>query len=157
MTFTTANLTGERVLVKGTDVFGTEGSTVLDGSEWAQVKRHSAFHSAQETFDSAVESFFEPLLEAANKLEDALALPAPDPITYVVLNEGVEGTDGQEREVIKLGPDSVVLRLIEAGDTDRLVWVMDRLEVMTVEEPPVASGADVIGQQNMPAEFDNEG
>lgn len=134
--FTTANLTGERVLVKGTDRFGTEGTTVLDGSVWAQVKRHQAFHSAEETFDSAVEDFFAPLLEAAGQLEDALAVPAPDPITYVVLNEGVEGTDGREREVIKLDPDSVVLRLIEAGDTDRLVWVMDRLEVMTVEEPP---------------------
>lgn len=134
--FTTATLTNDRVMVKGTDRFGTEGTTVLDGSEWAQVKRHQAFHTAESAFDQSVEEFFAPLMAAADQLEQALSVPKPDPITYVVLDEGEEGTDGRERSVIKLSPDSVVLRIIESGETDRLVWVMDSLEVMTVEDVP---------------------
>ena len=134
--FTTVQLTGERVLVKGEDRFGTTGETVLDGSTWAEVKRHQAFHSAQDSFEAAVEEFFAPLQEAGDKLNAALSTPKVDPDTYVVLVEGEEGTPGRQQEVIKLDQDSVVLRLIERGDFDRLVWVMDRLEVMTVEEVP---------------------
>lgn len=136
MTFTTVNLTNEQVLVKGTDRLGTEGQTVLDASVWNEVKRHKAFHSATETFDTTVEEFFAPLMKAQEELEEAFRRPAPDPITYVVLNEGVEATPGTPREVIKLDDDGIVLRLIEAGETDRLVWVMDRLAVVAVEEVP---------------------
>lgn len=137
--FTTINLTGDRVLVKGTDRFGTTGETVLDGYTWAEVKRHSAYKDAQSTFDSSVEAFFAPLMEAAEKLDQALAVRQPDPDTYVVLSEGVEATPGQDREVIHLDRDAVVLRLIEAGQHDRLVWVMDRLEVMQVQELPATT------------------
>jgi hypothetical protein len=136
--FTTVALTGDRVLVKGTDRFGTEGQTVLDGYAWAEVKRHSAFKDATSTFDSAVEEFFAPLMDAAAQLDEALSVKQPDPDTYVVLEEGVEATAGKQREVIHLDPDSVVLRFIEAGQHDRLVWVMDRLEVMVVEEVPTS-------------------
>lgn len=134
--FTTTQLIGDRVLVRGEDRFGVTGETVLEGFAWAQVKRHKAFKDAEATFSEAVESFFEPLLAAADKLEGSLQVRKPNPDTYVVLNEGVEATPGVEREVIHLDPDSVVLRLIEAGQGDRLVWVMDRLEVIDVEEPP---------------------
>lgn len=145
--FTTISLSGERVLVKGTDRFGTEGQTVLDGSTWAEVKRHRAFHLATDGFDAAVETFFAPLMEAADQLNKAIATPKPDPDTYVILVEGEEGTPGRQQEVIKLDADSVVLRLIERGDTDRLVWVMDSLEIMTVEDvpstDPVTGGPEV--------------
>lgn len=149
--FTTIPLSNERVLVKGTDRFGTSGETVLDGSAWAEVKRHRAYHEATDGFDAAVEEFFAPLMEAADKLEQAISLPKPDPDTYVVLSEGVEGTPGKEAEVIKLGPDSVVLRLIERGDTDRLVWVMDRLEVMAVVP---AAAPSVSHEDYVPADLE---
>lgn len=141
--FTTVALTGDRVLVKGTDRFGTAGQTVLEGFAWSQVKRHKAFKSAEATFDSAVEDFFAPLMAAADQLEESLAVKQPDPDTYVVLDEGVEASPGKDREVIHLDPDSVVLRLIEAGQTDRLVWVMDRLEVMVVEESTIEDEIDM--------------
>lgn len=134
--FTTVALTGDRVLVKGTDRFGTTGETVLDGSTWAEVKRHTAFKDAESTFNEAVEDFFAPLMEAADQLQSTLSVRKPDPDTYVVLEEGEAATPGRQREVIHLDADSVVLRLIEAGQTDRLVWVMDRLEVMQVQELP---------------------
>ena len=155
--FTTTQLIGDRVLVRGTDRFGTEGETVLEGFAWAQVKRHSAFKDAEATFNDAVEEFFAPLMQAADALEDSLSVRKPNPDTYVVLNEGVEATPGVEREVIHLDPDSVVLRLIEAGQGDRLVWVMDRLEVIDVEEPP--AGAELNDDEVLAAAdtFDNEG
>lgn len=143
--FTTVALTGDRVLVKGTDVFGNEGQTVLDGAAWAEVKRHRAFHEAEGSFDTAVEEFFAPLMEASEKLQQAIATPALDPDSYVVLVEGEEATEGRSQEVIKLDTDSIVLRLIERGDTDRLVWVMDQLEVMQVEDTP---DTDVTEQAN---------
>lgn len=136
MTFTTAKLTNERVLVKGTDRFGTEGTTVLDGSEWAEVQRRYSFTEATQNFDATVEEFFAPLFEATDKLDASLKRPGPDPITYVVFDEGVEGTPSRHRDVVRLNQDSVVLRLIEQGNFDRLVWVLDSLEVMTVEELP---------------------
>lgn len=129
--FTLQNLTNDRVLVKGTDASGTTGTTVLFATEWRSIKAHKDYQSATADFEAKVEEFFAPLTEAAEKLNAAHA-PKVDPITYVVLEEGVEATAGAERTVLKLGRDSVVLRLIEAGDFDRLVWVDDSLEVLEV-------------------------
>lgn len=132
MTFTTLALTGGRVLVKGTDHTGTAGETVVDGSEWAQVKRQAAHAEATEAFDDAVNEFFGPLMAAAEQLEDSLAIPAPDEISYFVIDEGEEGTAGREPSVIKLSRDSIVLRLLERGQGDRLVWVAGDLEILEV-------------------------
>lgn len=142
MTFSTINLTGERVLVKGTDRFGTDGETVLDATEWNEVQRHLGFSKAKESFDASVEEFFAPLMAAADQLQEQLSVPKPDPDSYIVLDEGEEGSAGRSREVIKLGHDSIVLRLIARGETDRLVWVMDQLEVMAVEDAPAQPVVD---------------
>lgn len=130
--FTTLNLTGERVLVAGTDSQGTTNQVVVSSSEWTEVKGHQSFNEATASFEEHVEKFFAPLTEAADKLDLAFAKPADDPISYVVLNEGTEAEVGKEEVVIKLSHDSVVLRLIEASDFDRLVWVGDDLEVLEV-------------------------
>ena len=149
--FETMDLTGERVLVKGTDSLGTEGSQVLDASEWNAVKAHGSFHQASTEFDEAVEEFFAPLVEAAEKLEKAGAPSAkPDPATFVVFSEEVEGRESKAAEVHHLGHDAVVLRLLERGDHDRLVWVNDQLEVLAViegTESPTAvdTVAEVLG------------
>lgn len=128
--FTTLNLTNDRVLIRGTDSTGATGEMVADGSQWAQIKRHAGFRTAESEFESEVEAFFAPLTEAADKLSEALATPELDPSTYFVFDEGTEPVEGKQREVAKLTPDSVILRLIEDGHSDRLIWVGDRLEVL---------------------------
>lgn len=137
--FTTSNLTGERVLVQGTDKFGASGSVVLDATEWNEVKRHVDFTSAAEAFDAKVEEFFAPLTVAAEQLESSMAKPKLDPISYVTIHEGTEAVEGRDEVTIKLGPDSVVLRILEQQDYDRLVWVADRLEVLEVLELPTGA------------------
>lgn len=132
--FTTLNLTNERVLVKGADQFGTNGEVVLDASEWNDVKRRLAHGEAHEDFEAAVEEFFAPLMEAVDKLTASDAQPKADPMSYVTLHEGTEARQGRDEVTIKLGTDSIVLRIIERGDFDRLVWVNDRLEVLEVIE-----------------------
>lgn len=130
MTFTTIALTGERTLVKGEDQFGVQGEVVLDATEWNTVKAQKAVLEAHETFDSAVEEFFAPLLEAQAQLETAHSRPEIDPVSYIVLDEGEEGTPSRQRHVHKLDRDSIVLRILEDGDHDRLVWVAGQLEVL---------------------------
>lgn len=153
MSFTTLNLTGERVLVKGTDAQGTTGEVVLDASEWNEVKRHVTVADAQENFDAKVEEFFAPLMLAAEQMQDAFKRPEIDPISYVTIHEGTEAVQGRDEITIKLSSDSIVLRLIEEGDTDRLVWVADRLEVLEVL--PVQAQRVVSGGSTEP--HDGEG
>ena len=50
MSFTTTALVGNRVLVRGTDFLGTEGSTVLDSSQWVELNRHKQHKSATKEF-----------------------------------------------------------------------------------------------------------
>lgn len=129
--FTATNLVDDRVLVNGTDKFGNTGSTVLNGAQWAGVNKHDEFSQASADFDAAVEAFFAPLTEAADKLEEVAAGKPTDSIGYVVLHEKQEHQSGQPEVLVKLTNDSIVLRLIESGDTDRLVWVDGKLEVLS--------------------------
>lgn len=129
--FTTLKLTGERVLVKGTDSAGTEGNTVLDASEWNEVTAHRSHADASENFDAEVEKFFAPIMKAAEKFAEA-GTKEIDPISYVTIHEGTDSVQGRDAVTIKLSHDSIVLRLLEQGDHDRLVWVNDTLEVLEV-------------------------
>ncbi len=139
-TFNTTALVDGNVLVKGTDVFGETGTTMVDGSQWEAIKADAAFNQATDAFDEAVAEFFKPLTEAAEKLHRPTV--EPDPASYVVLQEAVEPTAGQPEQLIKLTRDSVILRLIESGDTNRLVWVtvdgVQRLEVLAHTSAPAA-------------------
>jgi hypothetical protein len=129
--FTTTRLVDERVLVQGTDVFGNEGQTVLDSSQWTEVNSHKEFDQATAAFDAAVEEFFKPLTEAAEAVGKKLE-KQPDPIGFVVLSEEVAGVQGKPAHLVKLTKDSTVLRILESGDHDRLAWVNDQLEVLEV-------------------------
>lgn len=156
MTFTINRLVGGRAVVSGTDKFGTTNQVVVDTTQWDEINASTAFDQATEAFEAAVEDFFKPLTEAAEKINKQLNKPN-DPLSYVVLHEGSEGVPAQAEQLIKLNKDSIVLRLVGAGNTDRLVWVGDNLEVLEADTPlpgldrgVVASGADVIGQENMP-------
>jgi hypothetical protein len=123
-------------MVVGTDTFGTTGKCVLDSTEWDEVKSGAEYDQAIEAFDAAVADFFAPILEAAEATTAVIEKPQ-DPSSYVVLSEAVEGVEGKPAQLIHLNTDSIVLRLIESGDEDRLVWVDGRLEVL--ELAPVLS------------------
>ena len=121
-------LAGQRVLVTGSK---KNQQTILDSTEWDSIKAHQAFHLAGDAFDEAVTAFFAPIVEAAEKANAALAesLPKRDDAFVIVLSEGTEGVEEVEPEVIQLGRDAAILRMIEEGNTDRLVWVGDTIEI----------------------------
>lgn len=129
--FTTTNLVDGRVLVTGTDQFGTSGRTVLDGGQWAEVNRRDDYSQANDAFDRAVEEFFKPLTDAVESREKALERPT-DSLAYVVLCEGTEGKAAQQENLVKLTKDSMILRAIETGETGRLVWVEEHIEILDV-------------------------
>ena len=126
--FNTTILAGQRVLVTGSK---KNQQTILDSTEWDSVKAHQAYHLAGEAFDEAVTAFFAPIIEAAEKADAALAesLPKRDDAFVIVLSEGTEGVEAVEPEVIQLGRDAAILRMIESGDTSRLIWVGDTIEI----------------------------
>lgn len=145
MTFTTTRLIGSRVLVRGTDVTGTAGELVLDTTQWDELNQHKAIDAATAEFEAAVEEFFAPLTKVAEALGKKMERPT-DSLDYVVVSEGVEHVAGQPAHVVQLNQDSKVLRLLEAGNDSRLVWVMGTLEILDVDTTaPVAAAADVLG------------
>lgn len=138
MTFTTINLTGDRVLVRGTDIHGATGEVTLDASQWVELNGRDDVNKAQQAFDDAVQAFFEPLTKAAEKAKRALEHPE-DSVSYVVLDEGAEGQARRPKHIVHLTRDSIVLRLIEEGNTDRLIWVNGELEVTEASVAPTPS------------------
>lgn len=140
MTFTTIALQNDRTLVRGTDIAGAVGETILDSSQWAELKQRELHMQAHDAYDAAVEAFYAPLVEAAAKVEGSFA-PVQDPLSIVVLDEGTEAVQGQAAVVVKLTHDSQVLRLLEQGGsaTDRLLWVNDSLEITAYVAPAVPS------------------
>lgn len=125
--FTTTNLVGNRVLVNGTDVNGIVDKIVLDGTQFVELKGNSAHELAHNAFNEAVKEFYLPLTEAADALQ--AAHEGVDDIFTEVIAEAVEPTFGQARRTVTLTPDTVILRRIEAGDTDGLIWVGGKLEI----------------------------
>ena len=134
MTFTINRLVGNRAVIAGNDKFGTVNSIVVDTTQWDDINKTTQFDQAQEAFEAAVEEFYAPILEAAEKAKQAIKRPT-DSIGYVVLHEGVEATAGQAEHLIHLNHDSILMRVVESGNTDRLMWVGDNLEVLEVDTP----------------------
>ena len=123
MTFHVQNMIGGQALVSGTDYLGNQGKTVVSTVQWDELNARTNFSKATEDFDAAVEEFFAPLTEAAEKIERELDRKEQDPTEYVVLTEGTKGVEAQPAEIIQLSRDSMILRLIEDNAYDRLVWV----------------------------------
>lgn len=123
MTFQVQNMLGDQALVSGTDLAGNDGKMIVSTTQWDELKARKNFTAAREEFDAAVEEFFAPITEAAEALEKTLANKTPDAAAYVVLSEEVEGVSAQPRQVVALTRDSIILRMIEEGNTDRLVWL----------------------------------
>ena len=138
MSFNTTKLTNQRVLVAGTDVNGVSGQTIVHSAQWDELNQRDDVSRAQEAFDAAVHEFFKPLTDAAEKAKRSIEVPE-DSASYVVLDEGSEGEARRPRQVLKLSHDSIVLRLIEEGNTDRLIWVNGELEVTEASVAPTPS------------------
>ena len=123
MSFIVQIMLGAQALVSGTDTLGNEGKTIVFTAQWDELNERTNFSSATEDFDAAVTAFFAPLTEASDKVEKALAGKEQDPTEYIVLKKGVEAVTGEHDQIVQLSRDSIILRLIEKGTTDRLVWV----------------------------------
>ena len=126
--FNITRLAGERALVQGTD----EGETaILYTDEFDRLKGNTALKEAEADFDAKVKEFFAPVTEASEAFEQAkkAALTVNDPAFRVVVQEAIEATAGQAERVHILGRDAAILRLIESGDTSRLLWVNGAIEI----------------------------
>lgn len=134
--FNTQQLAGHRVLVTGVDNKGENRHAILDSSEWDSLRHDKTEAQAKAEFDRATKAFYAPLTAAADALEKA-QLPKLDPAYTYVVTEGEAGTDGVEESIIELDDDSVVLRLLEQGDTTRLIWVGDTIEILAAPATPV--------------------
>ena len=155
-TFNTTDLAGLRVLVTG----DPGQQCILDGSTWAEVKHQLAHKTADEIFDAEVNAFFAPIAEAMAKAEGVImnSIPKFDDASVIVLSEPVEGVAAQEGEAIVLDHDATVLRLIEEGRTDRLIWVgNDSIEIIAVKQATVAVSAEDIDVTFEPASAESVG
>jgi hypothetical protein len=134
--FTVTELSGDRALINGTDVRGTAGEMVVNTRQWNEVKATERFKEADAEFNADVETFFAPLEAAAEKLEAAVNPPqVDDPAFTVLLEEGTSGVAAKPEVRLHLDKASVVLRLIEQSQFDRLIWINGELEVLALKAP----------------------
>ena len=153
--FNVTELAGHRALVTG----DANQQCILDTTERDELRLLIENREVDQMFDEDIEDFFAPLTRAAELHDlrhEALAQEfeqSDDPAFNFVLKEAVEGVEAVKEERVILGHDSVVLRLIDSGQTDRLVWVgNDTIEVIALQRPePVVF--DEVDIDDMPAEF----
>ena len=126
MQFITTKLAGSRLLVTDGNTGGH--SCVLSTKEWDEVKAALKVSDAQQDFDAAVEKFFAPIVEAAEKLT-AIEEEPEDPAFHVVLQEGVDPTEVKDTIIADLSYEAAVVRILESGDHSRLIWVGDTIEI----------------------------
>lgn len=127
-TFNTTELTQNRVLVEGTDRFGVNDRKVLDATEYNELFAADQHSAALEAFDAAVEEFYAPLVAAVEAFE-AAHTAADDDLFELVVQEEIAPTAGQPERRVRLGRDTVILRLLEQGEADRLIWIKGELEI----------------------------
>lgn len=148
MSFNITRLAGSRAIVEGTDTRGTSGSEVISTEEFDAWVGATTVNESHRVFDEAVEQFFAPLTEAAEALDEAHRQgPKLDPLTHIVEQEAEAyqpETPGQVRVVRELGRSAVILRAIDEGADNRLIWVNGSLEILEAEaEAEVEIKADV--------------
>ena len=139
--FSTINLVDNKVLVSGTDATGETGQVILDGTQWAELTAKVKHEQAHDDFDTAVEEFFAPLLQAADKLE-ATAVINEDPISFIDFGQDIDPTPAQRSTRVHLTRDSIILRLIENRDFERLIWVGEKLEILAADSMLPGFGED---------------
>lgn len=139
--FTTTKLAGHRTLVEGFDNMGTARQTILNSEEFDEIEEYSEQEQADYVFNQAVAEFFAPLTQAAELHRDQVA-QGIDPAFLLVVEEGQAGQAARDQVVIELGLDTVILRMLASGDTSRLLWVGDVIEVLAYA-PPTPEETDV--------------
>ena len=128
-TFIYTELSNDRALV--TD--GDKRNVVLNVFDWNQAKLQLQHKEAVNEYDDTVAEFFAAITDAAEKLEESL-LPVQDPNAYFTVVEGEEGAPHVCAQVVHLDYGSQIARLIESGQTDRLIWAgKDRIEILKYE------------------------
>jgi len=149
MTFTTQNLAGNRTLVRGEDINGGVGETVLNNTQYKELALRNEHAKAHSEFDAQVEAFYAPLTEAADAFNarGVAVMTDPDEDLFLeVVVEAVEATPGTPEVHVHLLKDTVILRLIDAGQDARLVWVGGDLEILATDAVPAfIPGTDTFG------------
>jgi hypothetical protein len=125
MAFTTTPVVGGGTFVEGTDAVGTHGSAILHDRAWSAYQDHIAMDAAMQQYDAAVKEFFAPLVEAA---EAAKPSDKKD-WQHITVGEEVEGSTP---DIIHLGPEGIVLRIIAETDGSSLRWVNGNLIALEV-------------------------
>jgi len=157
MGFTTTDLTGDRVLVTGVDIRGVTGEVVVDATQWRQIKRHQTKKEAAREVETAIETLLAPIQAAIDSAKSKLELPKIDPLLYYVEQEGSEGVRPTPERTIKLTHDSVILRAIEEGHENRLVWVNNTLELTAAPVTPEPTPEPVNPAVTTPADETDTG
>lgn len=131
--FTLTELVDGSTLIEGTDVRGTTGSQIVFASAWAELKRKGEVDQAVAGVDAAIAKLVAPITEALDQLNTVRTTPALDPLAYVELEPEVEHVRGQQRQLVKLDSGSILVRAIEEGAVDRLIWVRDELTLIKAQ------------------------
>lgn len=128
MSFTITYLAGDRALVQE-----DTHQIVLDAREYLAMKLRQEKTGLIAQYDQSVADFFKPLTDMADKIKSVEEQENRiDPDFHFVLAEGTEGEEPVRREVYRLEKDTVILRLIEEGRTERLIWIGDQLEILAL-------------------------
>ena len=128
MSFTVTYLAGDRALVQE-----DTHQIILDAEEYLAMKLHQEKTGLIAQYDQSVADFFKPLTDMADKIKSVEEQRNRiDPDFHFVLAEGTEGEEPVRREVYRLEKDTVILRLIEEGRTERLIWIGDQLEILAL-------------------------
>ena len=128
MSFTVTYLAGDRALVQE-----DTHQIILDAEEYLAMKLHQEKTGLIAQYDQSVADFFKPLTDVADKIKSVEEQGNRiDPDFHFVLAEGTEGEEPVRREVYRLEKDTVILRLIEEGRTERLIWIGDQLEILAL-------------------------
>lgn len=158
--FTTTELADGQIIVEGTDVRGNEGQMVVNGSQWFALKRRTAHSEAVTRIDDAIAELVAPIQAAVDAANETLRLPELDPLLYIVEQEEKEGVPFQQKITTKLNHDSVILRAIETGQDNRLIWVNGVL-VLTAQastpQPPAVEDDEFVDPAPESEEFTSSG
>jgi len=125
--FTLTKFTGNVVQIAGTDVTGAEGSIILHADEYVRLNQKLASIKAEDVFDDAIEAHFKDITDAAEALKAARENPETNSEFDITIKEGVEGVESVSAVRIRPSLETIIIRLVEAGDTDRLRWVNEAL------------------------------
>ena len=129
--FQTTKLAGHRVLV--TDGVAGGNSAILDSTQWDHYNLDKKGAEAEAMYDAAVKEFYAPLIAATEAVEATFA-PKIDSAFYIVEAEATEGVMAVPAQLVELTYESAILRMIDSGDTGRLIWVNGSIEILEASE-----------------------